>query len=62
LTTKTVGKKKIKKERMEINVDGNWGLEQDQEKAVELWLRAGELGCAESYHYVLGMFIAADRV
>ena len=33
-------------------IDGNRGLEQDQEKAVELWLRAGELGNAEAYHYV----------
>jgi tetratricopeptide (TPR) repeat protein len=28
---------------------GNMGLPQDYNKAVELWLRAGELGCVEAY-------------
>ena len=29
---------------------GDVGLPQDCNKAIELWLRAGELGCAESYY------------
>ena len=28
---------------------GDYGLQQDWEKANELWLKAGELGCAEAY-------------
>ena len=32
--------------------DGEMGLPQDYEKAMELWLRAGELGCAMSYYNI----------
>ena len=31
-------------------IGGDLGLQQDREKANELWLKAGELGCAEAYH------------
>ena len=30
--------------------DGRYGLPQDHGKAMELWLRAGELGCSEAYN------------
>ena len=29
--------------------NGSYGLQQDRVKAAELWLKAGELGCAEAY-------------
>ena len=32
---------------------GVFGFPQDYGKAVELWIRAGELGCADAYHSVL---------
>ena len=32
--------------------DGSVGLQQDYGKAVEFWLRAGELGCAESCYNI----------
>ena len=40
-------------------IEGNMGLPQDEGKANELWLKAGELGCAEGYcnlgiHYYNG--------
>ena len=31
---------------------GDMGLPQDRDKAMELWLRAGELGCADAYYNV----------
>jgi TPR repeat protein len=30
--------------------NGSMGLPQNYDKAIEFWLRAGELGCAEAYH------------
>ena len=38
-----------------IYSNGYHGVPQDYRKAVELWLRAGELGCAGAY-YNLGVF------
>ena len=32
--------------------EGNYGLSQDRDKALELWHRAGELGCTKAYHNV----------
>ena len=29
---------------------GTWGMPQDITKAIELWLRAGQLGCAKGYY------------
>ena len=41
-------------------------MQQDLTKAIELWLRAGELGCAEAYHnlgnsYNFGMGVEVDK-
>ena len=45
---------------------GDRGMQQDSTKAIELWLRAGELGCAEAYHnlgnsYNFGMGVEVDK-
>ena len=36
--------------------DGDMGLQQDHNKAMELWLRAGELGCAASHHSIANAY------
>ena len=46
--------------------DGDYGLQQDRVKANELWLKAGELGCAEAYFnlgnsYNNGMGVEVDK-
>jgi TPR repeat protein len=46
--------------------DGDTGLPQDRAKANELWLKAGELGCAQAYHnlgsaYRLGRGVEVDK-
>jgi TPR repeat protein len=41
---------------------GERGMQQDYEKAVELWLRAGELGCAKSYNNVGGCYFRGEGV
>ena len=41
---------------------GWMGLPQDYEKAMELWLRAGELGCAESYRSVGNAYRTGEGV
>ena len=46
--------------------DGILGLAQDEEKAIELWLKAGELGCADAYYnvgiaYDYGRGVAIDK-
>ena len=38
------------------------GLPQDRDKATELWLRAGELGCAESYYCVADAYLEGRGV
>ena len=46
--------------------DGECGMPQDFAKANELWLRAGELGCAEAYYdlgnsYYDGLGVEVDK-
>ena len=46
--------------------DGTCGFQQDRAKANELWLKAGELGCADAYFnlgnsYNNGMGVEADK-
>ena len=47
-------------------VEGIYGLQQDMTKANELWLKAGELGCARGYSelgysFSNGMGVGADK-
>ena len=42
--------------------NGDYGLPQDMKKAIELWLRAGELGCAASYYNVGHAYLNGDGV
>ena len=41
---------------------GDCGLPQDREKAMELWLRAGELGCVTSYYSIARAFYVGEGV
>ena len=46
--------------------DGNMGMQQDYEKANELWLKAGDLGCVDGYgklgsSYVTGRGVEMDK-
>ena len=41
---------------------GGYGLTQDHEKAVELYLRAGELGCATAYHNLAEAYLDGEGV
>ena len=42
--------------------DGIRGLPQDYEKAMELWHRAGELGCATSYYSISRAYYRGEGV
>ena len=46
--------------------NGRYGLQQDMDKALEIWHRAGELGCVAAYHnighaYVFGRGVERDE-
>ena len=40
--------------------EGIHGFSQDMDKVFELWHRAGELGCAESYHNIGTVYLNGD--
>ena len=42
--------------------DGDMGLRQDDEKAMELWLKAGELGCVAAYYSIGNAYYNGDGV
>ena len=45
-----------------IYYDGKCGLQQDHEKANELWLRAGELGNAMAYQNIADVYSRGEGV
>ena len=42
--------------------EGTWGLPRDYAKAMELWHRAGELGCAEAYYNIVHAYYHGQGV
>ena len=42
--------------------EGEMGLPQDYREAIKLWIRAGELGCAESYYNIADSYYNGEGV